>query len=117
MIVKAITFCGQPAVHACDAKCSKAWGRNARPRVSLSEDDPDDYAFLADHELGDAPADPGTTEGGHGKPLAARGPGDVNKWCVRECERHFFGRPGDAVALPDWSQRLYNIHPHTRPSN
>lgn len=52
----------------CDRNCGKAWGINARPRVQLS-DDPDDFAYLADDELDDAPVDPGTREGDVAKPL------------------------------------------------
>lgn len=87
-----IQFFGQPAKVACDGLCSKAWGRNSRPTVQLSDDD-DDFETLADYELGQAPADPGTYEGGHGKPASsAEFP---NKWCVRECERCSMSNPGD----------------------
>ena len=79
-----VKFFGQWAKVNCDGRCSKAWGINNRPKVHLSEDE-DDYAFLADDELGDAPVDPGTYEGGQGKP---RSVGEFpNKWCIRECER------------------------------
>lgn len=108
MIQRQITYCGKPAVLACDGNCQKAWGINNRPRVQLDPNDEDDYAFLADDELGTAPADPGTYEGGHGKPDGAIGPEDMNKWCGRECERsglfHEFGE----IQLPDFSKRLYN---------
>ena len=109
---KRITFCGQPARVACDGLRSKAWGLSMRPRIMLSETDPDDKAWLADDELNDAPVDPGTSEGGHHKPRAARGPGDMNKWCVRECERCVMTGPGELNAplkLRDFSRRLYNI--------
>ena len=86
---------------ACDGNCRKAWGINNRPKRQLS-DDPDDYVFLADSELGDAPADPGTYEGGYGKPTS---PAEFpNKWCVRECERSEMSAPGKwelPLVLPD----------------
>lgn len=91
----------------CDARCDKAWGHNNRPKIEFNDDDPDDYAYLADHELGVAPVDPGTYEGGHGKPeTIAEFP---NKWCVRECERcgMLGARHGDYPAS-DFSVRVYN---------
>lgn len=65
---KLITYCGQPAKVGCDEKCHKAWGSNSRPKVRLSKDDYDDYYYLSDDELGVAPIDPGTYEGGCAKP-------------------------------------------------
>lgn len=111
-IEKHLTYCGQHARHSCDAKCSKAWGGNGRPKVQLDPSNPDDFFYYADHELGVAPADPGTYEGGHAKPTEVTGPESINKWCVRECERGAFtkpGRPFDDAELPDFTQRLYNI--------
>ena len=70
MAEKMITYFGEPARVACDELCSKAWGINNRPKVQLSDDE-DDYEFLADSELPEAPADPGTYEGGQGKPTSA----------------------------------------------
>src|ERR1043166_4419706 len=95
-IEKLITFCGQRAKVACDGNCSKAWGNSRRPRVQLS-DNVDDYAFLADGERGDAPVEPGTYEGlaMEAKPTNATGPDDVNRWCVRECERMAMSNPGE----------------------
>lgn len=123
MIVKRLRFFGQAATHACDARCDKAWGINGRPSIPAREDrarsaNPDDYAYLADDELGIAPADPGSYEGGHAKPRHARSPDDVNKWCMRECERAWKSPPGHPDAppdLPDFTTRLYNIAPHKRP--
>jgi hypothetical protein len=112
LIEKLITFCGQPAKVACDGNCGKAWGINKRPCVLLSPTNVDDYAWLADDELGEAPADPGTREGGHAKPLVVTGPEDLNKWCVRECERCEMSPPGksdERLGLRDFSRRLYNI--------
>lgn len=107
VIAKSITYFGKPHLLMCDACCSKAWGINSRPKVSLS-DDPDDYAFLADGELGEAPPDPGTYEGGQAKPIKEEG--RLNKWCARECERSVMapqGKTGDL--LPDYSRRFPNM--------
>lgn len=117
MIKKSIVYFGQRATHACDGKCAKAWGLNSRPTIQLSAD-PDDFAYLADDELGEAPQDPGTYEGGDAKPIGAAGPDDVNKWCVRECERAWLSPPGRPEAAPDlrdFSTRFYNKAPHGRP--
>jgi len=106
---KYIQYFGQQAKVSCDEQCNKAWGNNTRPRVSLSDDE-DDYAYLADHELDDAPADPGTYEGGHAKPIDPIEKG--NKWCVRECERCAMSKPGEwnkPLSIPDFSKRVYNI--------
>jgi hypothetical protein len=104
-----IRYFGQSAKVVCDRNCAKAWGINNRPKVQLSEGE-DDYAFLADGELGDAPADPGTYEGGDGKPSS---PDEFpNKWCVRECERCAMSKPGQShlpLALKAFDERRYNI--------
>lgn len=116
MIKKHLIFFGQAATHACDGRCNKAWGHNSRPTVQLS-DDVDDFAYLADDELGEAPKDPGTYEGDDAKPIAARRPDDVNRWCVRECERAWISPPKEPDAVPDlpnFSVRFYNKPPHQR---
>lgn len=105
LLVKPITFFDEKLVLACDGRCDKAWGINTRPRHQLS-DDPDDYEFLADGELGEAPADPGTYEGNHAKPAPSDGPYRQNKWCARECERSVMG-VGDLLP-PDLSARVRN---------
>lgn len=118
MIKKSITFFGRGATHACDGRCDKAWGHNNRSRVQLS-DNVDDYAYLADDELGNAPEDLGPYEGGDSKPISASGPNDINKWCVRQCERAWMSppdMPDAAPELPDYSVRFYNIAPHRRDS-
>lgn len=84
MIFKLIRYFGQPVLAACDANCRKAWGINSRPTVHLSGNE-DNFEWLADGELGDAPADPGTYEGDAAKPI--RLDDRLNRWCVRECER------------------------------
>jgi hypothetical protein len=86
-----INFCGQPMKVVCDRQCDKAWGMNTRPTMQLSPNE-DDWAWLPDHLLGEAPADPGTYEGSDGKPES---PDDFpNRWCVRECERCEKSEPG-----------------------
>jgi hypothetical protein len=107
MIAKQILYCGHKLILVCDARCDKAWGRNRRPRVQLSATDEDDYAFLADGELGVAPADPGTAEGDQCKPQTPKE--RLNKWCCRECERSERVEPGEDFELPDFSRRVCNI--------
>jgi hypothetical protein len=106
---KIIQYFGQPAKVGCDEKCEKAWGRNRRPKNQLS-DNPDDYEMLSDDELGVAPVDPGTTEGGDRKPIDKH---DIpNKWCIRECERCAMSMPGDHLSelpLYDFTKRIKNI--------
>lgn len=104
MHTKTIQYLGKPRVLACDGKCEKAWGMNNRPRIKF-DDDPDNFAFLADDEVGSAPADPGTYEGGCSKPSSHRG---MNKWCARECERSDMAGSITTIALPDFSARLFN---------
>ena len=106
---KLIIYFGKPAKVNCDRKCNKAWGINNRPQLQLSDDE-DDIVYLADDELGEAPDDPGTYEGGHAKPSS---PSQFpNKWCVRECERCSMSKPGESdkpLELEDFSQRIYNM--------
>lgn len=105
-----IIFCGRDVKVECDGNCKKAWGINSRPRISFDPGDEDDIAYLSDGELGTAPDDPGTYEGGHGKPESADE--FPNKWCVRECERcKMSGHGTDLFAplkLTDFSKRTYN---------
>ena len=35
---------------------------------------------------------------------------DMNKWCVRECERSEVFEPGVPIVLRDYSRRRYNCH-------
>ena len=104
MHTKQILYLGQQMLLACDGKCNKAWGITKRPKEQLGAD-VDDVAYLADGELGDAPAFPGTYEGGWTKP---RDPGGMNKWCSRECERSAIANNAKALTLPDWSRRAVN---------
>lgn len=112
MIQKEIIYFGQKAIIACDEKCNKAWGINNRPRIQLDENNEDDYVWLADNELGEAPDDPGIYEGFEmcGKPQSKEE--RLNKWCCRECERHFINKPGEydkPIVLRNFSERIYNI--------
>jgi hypothetical protein len=98
---------------ACDGRCDKAWGISNRPKVEFDPDEPDDMAFLADHEVGTAPEDPGTYEGGHGKPSGVPlGDGDghrMNKWCARECERSSINEKGEPVVISSFAERSFNM--------
>lgn len=106
---KAIKFFDKACTLACDGQCHKAWGMNSRPKVLVGDpNDEDDFAYLADHELGFAPADPGTYEGldMEGKP--APRPELMNRWCARECERSEIVDAGEPFTLPDFDRRVYN---------
>jgi hypothetical protein len=102
-----ITYFGEQVIVACDEKCNKAWGINTRPRNELS-DDPDDYEYLSDGELGEAPGHPGTWEGRDKKPVNKEG--IPNRWCVRECERCSMFDIGKTIELKDFSVRRKNIN-------
>lgn len=108
MIAKSFLYLGQPCAAVCDGKCNKAWGISQRPRINFDPNEPDDHALLADDELGEAPADPGTYEGGHSKPQ--RSDERMNKWCVRECERSTWieYQGTQDIELRDFSTRRYN---------
>jgi len=108
MLKKEIVYFGKNVVAACDGKCNKSWGFNSRPRVQLSEDE-DDIAWLSDNELGEAPEDPGTYEGDYGKPLSVNSGEDLNKWCVRECERCKIFELNEEIKLRNFDERYYNI--------
>jgi len=83
MIKKEIIYFGCECILFCDGKCEKAWGLNTRPRVQLSDED--DFEWMSDGELGEAPVEPCSYEGGHAKPVTDDE--KLNKWCCRECER------------------------------
>lgn len=106
-IQKEVIACGQRIVIACDGNCAKAWGIQHRPKVQLSDNE-DDFAYVPDQELGDAPIDPGTYEGGHGKPMCPEM--RLNKWCFRECERCQSAPEGKRFKLPNFFQPVYNMH-------
>lgn len=104
VIVSKIKAFDEELFLVCDGKCNKAWGINARPSVQLSDDE-DDTAYLADSELGEAPADPGTYEGGHAKPRTPK----HNKWCYRECERSDTSPINELPKLQSFESRVYNM--------
>ncbi len=110
IVEKIIQYFGRPWKVACDEKCSKAWGINNRPSEKIS-DNPDDFVWLSDDELGEAPIDPGTYEGGQAKPTNKS---EIpNKWCVRECERCVRLGPDQLshpIELKDFTGRIYNIY-------
>lgn len=106
MFVKGILYCGQQLALACDGKCHKAWGVNNRPKNQLS-DDVDDYEYLSDLELEDAPLNPGTYEGDCAKPLS--NDEKLNKWCARECERAEMVELNKIAESDNFDVRLANI--------
>ena len=88
------------------------------PRVICDAPDPvtneDDWFYLPDNMLGEAPTDPGTYEGEHGKPTNEAE--QHNKWCWRQCERSRIFAPGEVCDLPiELAARpFYNFKPHVR---
>ena len=109
MLQKKILYFGQECLLVCDGKCHKAWGINSRPKEYLSDNE-DDYEWLADEELGIAPIDPGTYEGGHAKPTSDFE--RLNKWCARECERSNILDLGEIDYLPCFKKRFKNYDPN-----
>lgn len=102
-------YSGDNEIIACDSKCNKAWGINNRPRVQLDPINEDDYYFIPDTELGEAPEDPGIYEGFEMCAKPKRLEDRLNKWCYRECERKKCFKIGEPIILDDWSKRQYNI--------
>lgn len=107
MLTKQIVYFDKAAIMSCDGNCRKAWGVSQRPKIDFDKEDPDDYAYLADAELGNAPESPGTYEGGQTKPRH-ESERLRSKWCARECERSILTGPGEPIKLHDFSARLYN---------
>lgn len=111
---KEVRTFGELFVLACDGQCNKAFGINGRPRELFDPDEPDDYIYLPDSKVGEAPG-PGETigvsEGGDLKPSAVplTDASLMNKWCSRECERSGFFKPGEPIALHDMEHPLYNM--------
>jgi len=107
-IAKCVTAHGEPHVMMCDGRCDKAWGMNSRPSEDLDPNNPDDFVWLSDSELGEAPECPGTSEGGEYKPQKPEF--RLNKWCYRECERSREAKlNAEPISPRDWSKRVYNI--------
>jgi hypothetical protein len=72
--------------------------------------DYDDYAYLADHELGEAPESPGTWEGTDGKPDADDPSAEkLNRWCARQCERSDRFASGEQIIVPSFLERSFNM--------
>lgn len=94
------TFEAERLVSFCDGKCDKAFGTMERPKVHLSPTEYDDYAFLADDEVGIAPRS-GVWDGGQGKPIDGENPEQnwLNKWCIRSCERYQEAKIGEPIDL------------------
>lgn len=123
-----IRYFGHPCLLICDGNCDKAWGMNQRPvaynvdgvyiRMDYPDEidddsfDEDDRCYLADGELGDAPAYPGSFEGKDGKPIEHQD--RLNKWCCRECERSGMLKYSESIEVRDLSKRFYNCAPHVR---
>ena len=108
---KIITYFGNAMKVACDERCEKAFGIQLRPFIKLDDNNDDDIVFLSDDEVGIAPLDPGTYEGGDAKPVNRI---DIpNKWCVRECERcvrtSYYEPITIKLELPNWNDRVFNI--------
>jgi hypothetical protein len=105
MLTKKIVFFGKNAIIGCDGQCSKAWGINTRPKI---KENGTTY-FQSDEELGIAPINPGTYEGGCAKPVDSMD--YLNKWCCRECERSSINEYGtepieENLILPDFSVQV-----------
>lgn len=133
MLEKDIVYFGKPAQVACDNNCRKAWGISMRPCVyfdasgvpmgvrtddGLGDFEPrdwDNHAYIPDYLLGEAPDNPGTSEGFQYKPpWEDDTPAKINKWCVRQCERNEMeSHPDDPrqapLALPDFGDYRFNI--------
>jgi len=109
MISKAALERGFRCTVICDAKCHKAWGIRNRPHVQLS-DNPKDIAWLADDELGDAPANIS-----HHVLHKPQSPHErLNLWCIDHCERRTLVldvilNSGVDFELRDWTRRNYNL--------
>lgn len=115
MYTKEIRAFGQQLILGCDGRCNKAFGINGRSKIEFDSEEPDDVAWFADDEVGEAPIDPKTYEGGEGKPEPDEP--KLNKWCYRECERSATCEIGEELVLPDWTKRRYNQpwkHPESK---
>ncbi|MCT4662730.1 MAG: hypothetical protein N4A40_12785 [Tissierellales bacterium] len=101
-----ITYFGKQVWAECDRKCNKAWGKSSRPKYLLNKEDPDEFCYATDDELGQAPLNPGTYENGEAKQYFGS---ELNTWCIRECERcsKSSSLEEDPI-LSDFSKRIYN---------
>lgn len=88
--------------YACDKLCDRSYGRSSRPQVQYS-DNPDDWAWLADHEIPEKATEEGKPRGMSQYLDAA---------ACRDCERKVSVDSAlDLVniQLPDFSRRVANI--------
>jgi hypothetical protein len=107
ILTKKIVYFGKTVVLVCDGKCEKAFGGSVRPKGYPDDKrDEDDWYWVADDEVGEAPKHPGTIEGTHIKP---QHPDDrLNKWCARECERSQMCDLGTQLKVRTFTGRVYN---------
>jgi hypothetical protein len=105
MLKAQITYFGKQVTVACDGCCHKAWGISSRPG---DLQDGNKLICRNDDELDEAPADPGTYEGGYGKPRSNQE--FPNKWCVRQCERSVIAEDPEQIVLP-----RFDLPPEDRP--
>ncbi len=99
---KSVRFFGKPVVLVCDGNCAKAWGLNGgRPKHFFS-DNPDDYVYLPDSQVGVAPS-PETWEGSDTRPsdTTVTEGSQMNKWCARACERCNMIDEGQEIRVKD----------------
>ena len=80
LLTTSILYYGKRCLAVCDQKCTKAWGVSGKRPQWRDQAEPDDVIWFADSEVTEAPDDPGSYEGGQGKPLAP--PSIHNKWRV-----------------------------------
>jgi hypothetical protein len=106
MITKVVAAYGRMLTLTCDNNCEKAFGIRERPYIQL-DGNVDNIAWLSDDEVGIAPIDPGTDEGGHRKPTCEKE--KLNKWCFRQCERCSEFNQGEEVIVKSFDKRVYNI--------
>jgi hypothetical protein len=68
LLTASILYSGKRCLAVCDRKFNKGWGFNADRPQWRDPPEPDDVIWFADGEAGIAPANPGSYEGGQGKP-------------------------------------------------
>ena len=133
VLEKSIVYFGRTTKVICDNNCRKAWGICLRPSIyfnalgvpvgvrteqgmgGFEPEDWDNDAYIPDYLLGEAPDNPGTSEGFQYKPSwKDNDPAKINKWCVRQCERNAMEcHPDDprqvSLELPDFNDYRFNI--------
>jgi hypothetical protein len=68
LLTTSILYSGKRCLAVCDHKCNKAWWFDGDRPQRRDPAEPDDVIWFADREVGIAPANPGSYEGGQGKP-------------------------------------------------